>query len=146
AKVVRVRIDERAIGRYLECTPASVRFLVERVKNGASPRELLLSGEVSPGLLEAALSAIARRGAIEAVEREDGAVPLVPPGALGSGASRAAAVEAPRRAAAAVEAPRPAAVAVEAPRPAAAAVEAPRPAAVAVEAPRPAAAAAASVV
>src|SRR5690606_15864023 len=126
AKVVRVRIDERAIGRYLECTPASVRLLVERVKNGASPRELLLSGEVSPGLLEAALSDIARRGAIEAVEREDGAVSLMPPVGLESGASRAAAVEAPRLAAAAVEAPRPAAVAVEAPRPAAAAVEAPR--------------------
>lgn len=96
AKVVRVRIDADAMGRYLECTPVSVRRLIERVQGGASPRDMLLSGEASLGMLEAALSDVARRGAIVAVEREDGPVSLSPPVGLEPAPSLAVAVESSR--------------------------------------------------
>lgn len=72
SRVVRIGIDREAVRGYLECTPDSVRQLLERVADGASPRELLVAGDASPRLLESVLSDLARRGAILTVENDDG--------------------------------------------------------------------------
>jgi CheY-like chemotaxis protein len=78
-RVVGVSVDAGAIGRYLECTPASARKLIERLMQGAAPRDLLIAGDASIGLLESVLSDLARRGAIDNVERDDGPVRLSAP-------------------------------------------------------------------
>lgn len=78
-RVVRVKVDADAIGRYLECTPASARKLIERLVQGESPRDLLVNADASLGLLESVLSDLARRGAIQGVEHDDGPVRLSAP-------------------------------------------------------------------
>ena len=78
-RVLSVSVDAAAIGRYLECTPASARKLIERLMQGAAPRDLLIAGDASVGLLESVLSDLARRGAIDNVERDDGRVRLSAP-------------------------------------------------------------------
>ena len=78
-RVLGVSVDAGAIGRYLECTPASARKLIERLMQGAAPRDLLIAGDASIGLLESVLSDLARRGAIDNVERDDGPVRLSAP-------------------------------------------------------------------
>jgi CheY-like chemotaxis protein/HPt (histidine-containing phosphotransfer) domain-containing protein len=78
-RVLSVSVDAGAIGRYLECTPASARKLIERLMQGAAPRDLLIAGDASIGLLESVLSDLARRGAIDNVERDDGPVRLSAP-------------------------------------------------------------------
>ncbi|MGC4090756.1 MAG: response regulator [Polyangiaceae bacterium] len=83
--VVGVDIDLDAVGGYFACTPDSARALIERLSQGGSPRQMLLTGEVSAWLLEAVLSDLARRGAIRSVERDE--APLVP-----GGSQRAAAI------------------------------------------------------
>ncbi|HKO53894.1 MAG TPA: response regulator, partial [Polyangiaceae bacterium] len=67
--VTRVEIATNIIEGYLPCTPEPARGLLEKMIAGASPRELITSGSVAPGLLEAVLSDIARRGAITSIER-----------------------------------------------------------------------------
>jgi len=67
--VTRVRIASGAIDGYLSCTPEPARSLLDKIIAGASPRELITSGAVSPRLLEAVLSDVARRGAISGIER-----------------------------------------------------------------------------
>jgi DNA-binding response OmpR family regulator len=79
-QVVAVDIDVDAVGAYLSCTPESAKTLIERLAAGGSPRQLLLTGEVSALLLEAVLSDLARRGAIRNVEHD--AAPLLPGGSL----------------------------------------------------------------
>ena len=102
SRVVRVSIDSEAIGRYLECTPASARKLIERLMQGAAPRDLLAAGDTSLGLLESVLSDLARRGSIDSVQRDDGPVRLsapppvpapAPPLAAGEGGSLREAVD-----------------------------------------------------
>jgi DNA-binding response OmpR family regulator/HPt (histidine-containing phosphotransfer) domain-containing protein len=78
-RVVKVRVDADAIGRYLDCTPGSARKLIERLVQGESPRDLLVNADASLGLLEAVLSDLARRGAIQGVEHDDGPVRLSAP-------------------------------------------------------------------
>ncbi|MFZ5895929.1 MAG: response regulator [Myxococcota bacterium] len=89
--VVGVDIDLDAIGGYLACTPDSAKALIERLSDGGSPRQMLLTGEVSALLLEAVLSDLARRGAIRSVEHD--AAPLVPGGSMRAAAVRAAGSE-----------------------------------------------------
>ncbi len=72
--VTRVHITAPIIEGYLACTPEPARALLEKIMAGASPRDLITSGEVAPRLLEAVLSDVARRGAISQIER-DGNVP-----------------------------------------------------------------------
>lgn len=67
--VTRVQVSARAIDGYLACTPEPARGLLEKIMAGGSPRELITSGAVAPRLLEAVLSDIARRGALENIER-----------------------------------------------------------------------------
>jgi DNA-binding response OmpR family regulator len=70
AGVTRVHVTTPIIQGYLACTPDPARTLLEKIINGASPRALITSGAVSPRLLEAVLSDVARRGAVRAIERE----------------------------------------------------------------------------
>ncbi|MEO8906026.1 MAG: response regulator [Polyangiaceae bacterium] len=67
--VTRVHIAAPVMEGYLGCTPEPARDLLQKVMNGASPRELITSGAVAPRLLEAVLSDVARRGGITDVER-----------------------------------------------------------------------------
>lgn len=67
--VTRVHIAAPVIEGYLDCTPEPARDLLQKVMNGASPRELITSGSVAPRLLEAVLSDVARRGGITEIER-----------------------------------------------------------------------------
>ncbi|MET0791971.1 MAG: response regulator, partial [Polyangiaceae bacterium] len=77
--VTRVHVARPTIEGYLACTPEPARALLEKIIAGASPRELITSGDVAPRLLEAVLSDVARRGAISKIERE-GSEPSPPRG------------------------------------------------------------------
>ncbi len=77
--VTRVHVTKPMIEGYLACTPEPARALLEKIIDGASPRELITSGAVAPRLLEAVLSDVARRGAISRTER-DGSEPSPPRG------------------------------------------------------------------
>lgn len=77
--VTRVHITAPLIEGYLACTPEPARGLLQRIIDGASPRDLITSGEVAPRLLEAVLSDVGRRGAITNVERV-GSEPAPPRG------------------------------------------------------------------
>ncbi len=77
--VTRVHVVAASLDGYLGCTPEPARGLIQKIIEGASPRELITSGEVAPRLLEAVLSDAARRGAISDVERV-GSEPAPPRG------------------------------------------------------------------
>jgi CheY-like chemotaxis protein len=68
ASVERIAFDEETIDLYLRATPEPTRTLIKRLAQGVSPRQMLLSGEVAPSLLEDVLSDLAVRGAISGVE------------------------------------------------------------------------------
>jgi DNA-binding response OmpR family regulator len=70
--VAKVTLDEEDVSGYLLATPEPARELVRRLARGASPREILLHGDVSPALIEDVLADLATRGAIVAVYRMDG--------------------------------------------------------------------------
>jgi DNA-binding response OmpR family regulator len=65
--VERVSLDEDAVAGYLLATPQHERDLIKRIAQGASLRDMLLKGEVAPGILEDVLADLAARGAITAV-------------------------------------------------------------------------------
>jgi len=67
--VTRVHVDGASLQGYLACTPEPARGLLQKIIDGASPRDLITSGESAPRLLEAVLSDAARRGAITEIER-----------------------------------------------------------------------------
>ena len=75
-RVERVEIDEAAILAYVASTPEPARSVVQQLLQGAAPRELVVSGEVSPRLLDLVLGDIARHGAVLAVEGADGVGPV----------------------------------------------------------------------
>lgn len=70
--VVRVSLDEHVTREYLRATPDQIRHLLRQIDEGVSPRDLVLSGEVEPRLLDEVLTDMATRGAISAVFGEDG--------------------------------------------------------------------------
>ena len=70
--VVRVSLDEHVMREYLRATPDQVRQLLRQIDDGVAPRELLLSGEVEPRLLDEVLSDMASLGAVSAVFGEEG--------------------------------------------------------------------------
>jgi CheY-like chemotaxis protein len=74
-QVERVLLDIEA---YLRATPEPARSLIQRLAEGASPRAILLGGEVDPALLEDVLADLAARGAIAAVTGAGGADLLAP--------------------------------------------------------------------
>jgi CheY-like chemotaxis protein len=78
ASVSRLEIDEAVLETYLRATPEPARSLVARIAKGASPRELLLGGQVVPSLLDDLLVDLAARGAITEVWGEGGEDLLAP--------------------------------------------------------------------
>ena len=76
--VDRVGLDPGALEEYLRATPDPARTLIRRLADGASPRQLLLRGEIAPSLLEDVLADLAARGAIHTVTSADGADLLTP--------------------------------------------------------------------
>src|SRR5205085_875815 len=54
------------------------REIIRRIAKGASPRKMLLGGDVAPSLLEDVLADLAARGAITVVRDETGADLLTP--------------------------------------------------------------------
>jgi DNA-binding response OmpR family regulator len=72
ANVDRVVLDEEAVTGYLLATPLPARDVIKRIAEGASPRSMLVKGEVAPTLLEDVLADLAARGAIMAVRARDG--------------------------------------------------------------------------
>jgi len=76
--VERIAIDEAALEEYLRATPDPARSLIKRIAKGASPRQMLLAGEVAPSLFEDVVCDLAARGAIRAVEGANGADFLTP--------------------------------------------------------------------
>jgi DNA-binding response OmpR family regulator len=63
-RLERLELDRELVEAYLACTPEPAARLTRRLLAGESARELVLSGEVAPRLLEAILSDIARRGGV----------------------------------------------------------------------------------
>ncbi|HEY8042400.1 MAG TPA: response regulator [Polyangiaceae bacterium] len=76
--VERIALDDSAMEEYLRATPEPARALIKRLAHGASPRQMLLGGEVSPSLFEDVVSDLAARGAIRVVEGANGADFLTP--------------------------------------------------------------------
>lgn len=68
-----VTLDDARLGAHLAPLPPSLRLLAERVAKGASPRELVLSGEVAPSTLEDLLLDLATRGLVLSARTREGA-------------------------------------------------------------------------
>lgn len=77
-RVARLAIDDDVLDTYLRATPEPARSLIVRIAKGASPRELLLGGQVVPSLLDDLLVDLAARGAIVDVRDEEGNDLLTP--------------------------------------------------------------------
>ncbi len=67
SKAERVELADAALDGYLRATPEPACGLVERIAKGASPRKMLLDGEVDPLLLDEVLSDLASRGLVTGV-------------------------------------------------------------------------------
>jgi DNA-binding response OmpR family regulator len=64
-RLERVDFDRELVTAYLQCTPEPAATLTRRLLAGERPRDLVLSADVAPRLLEAVLSDIARRGGVQ---------------------------------------------------------------------------------
>ena len=102
-RVARLAIDDDVLDTYLRATPEPARSLIVRISKGASPRDLLLGGQVVPSLLDDLLVDLAARGAIVDVRDEEGNDLLTPAIA----AARATLEGAPARAASPMSSLRP---------------------------------------
>jgi len=71
-EVQRVNIALDRVLAYLGATPEPARSLLQRLAKGASPRELILAGEVAPAQLEEVLCDLAARGAVVGVQAAGG--------------------------------------------------------------------------
>jgi CheY-like chemotaxis protein len=76
--VERLMLDDETVADYLRATPEPTRAIVESLARGESPRALLLSGKVEPGLLDDVLADLAARGAVTGVLGVGGADVLGP--------------------------------------------------------------------
>jgi DNA-binding response OmpR family regulator len=65
--IERVELESAAVEDYLRATPAKARELVERLRGGAAPRDLVLDGFVDPSLLEDIAGDLAARGLVRGV-------------------------------------------------------------------------------
>jgi CheY-like chemotaxis protein len=77
-RVARLKLDQDILHNYLRATPEPARSLIVRLSKGASPRELLLEGQVVPSLLDDVLTDLAARGIVTSVEDEEGLDVLEP--------------------------------------------------------------------
>ncbi len=69
--IERVELDRDMALGYLASTPLSARLLTERLLAGASPRELVLSGEFSPSSVHSVLWDLNQHGAIQQLDSVD---------------------------------------------------------------------------
>ncbi len=67
-----VDLDEDVLASFLRTSPEPVKKLVERMRSGEGPRDLLLDDAVAPHAVESALVDLARRGAVAAVRGPGG--------------------------------------------------------------------------
>ena len=63
----RMEFDDDVLASLLSTSPEPSRAVVERLRRGATPRGLIVAGEVAPQALEAVLIDLARRGALVGV-------------------------------------------------------------------------------
>lgn len=77
-RVSALQLDDDVLHHYLRATPEPARSLIVRIAKGASPRDLLLEGQVVPSLLDDVLTNLAARGAVVAVRDESGVDVLEP--------------------------------------------------------------------
>jgi len=77
-EVEHIGLDEVTLEEYLRATPDPARALIRRLARGASPRQMLLGGEVSPSLLEDVLADLSARDAVRAVAGPNGVDLLTP--------------------------------------------------------------------
>ena len=71
-RVAQARLDDDVLDNYLRATPEPARSLIVRISKGASPRALLLEGQVVPSLLDDVLTDLAARGAVVDVRGRGG--------------------------------------------------------------------------
>ena len=76
--VDRILLDSVVLEEYLAATPDPARTLLRQLAQGASPRQMIVDGAVSPSLMEDVLADLAARCAIRAVVAEDGTDLLLP--------------------------------------------------------------------
>jgi len=77
-RVARLQLDDDVLAHYLRATPEPSRSLIVRIAKGASPRALLLEGQVVPSLLDDVLTDLAARGIVVGVTDEEGRDVLEP--------------------------------------------------------------------
>ncbi len=63
-ELAAVGLDPVMLASYLPSTPAPVKRLLEKLADGASPRTMILAGEVAPAILEDVLVDAASRGLV----------------------------------------------------------------------------------
>jgi CheY-like chemotaxis protein len=71
-RVQRVGFDDEILGALLSATPTAMADLAARLREGASLKELVLSGAYAPSELEQHMRELARRGAVIGVWSADG--------------------------------------------------------------------------
>jgi DNA-binding response OmpR family regulator len=71
--IERIALDEIALDEAIGAIPGPARALVKRLAGGASPRQLLLAGDVSPSMVEDVLTDLAVRGVVRGVQGARGA-------------------------------------------------------------------------
>jgi DNA-binding response OmpR family regulator len=76
-RLERLELDHELVTAYLECTPEPAASLTRRLLAGERAKDLVVSGEIAPRLLEAVLSDIARRGGV--IDAALGASASTPP-------------------------------------------------------------------
>jgi len=63
-ELASIGLDPRMLASYLPSTPAPVKRVLEKLQAGASPRTMILAGEVAPAVLEDVLVDAASRGLV----------------------------------------------------------------------------------
>ncbi|MAQ18620.1 MAG: hypothetical protein CMN30_27970 [Sandaracinus sp.] len=71
-QVASLRFDEDVAAAFARTSPPAQRAVADALMDGAKPRDLLVSGEYEPHVVEEALLDLARRGAVLAVTGGDG--------------------------------------------------------------------------
>jgi CheY-like chemotaxis protein len=70
--VERVTLDALVMADYLRATPEPARAILKQLAEGASPRQMMLGGEIAPAMIEEVLADLAARGAIVGVRGAGG--------------------------------------------------------------------------
>ncbi|MFK7987032.1 MAG: response regulator [Sandaracinaceae bacterium] len=73
SKAARIVLNDEAANTIARGSPEQVQKVVEAIREGRGPRQLLLQGEFDPRALEEVLVDLARKGAISDVRGVDGA-------------------------------------------------------------------------